>query len=185
MAERPSGHRHLPLHGRRGLDAAAEAAARRLRQRCWPSTSASCATRSPRTAARRSTRRATPSSTSSHERATRRPRPPTGSAHSQRTTGPRMPSCASAWGCTRASPSSPTRAATTGWASTGPRASWPRATAGRSSRRRPPRPSSHDDELPRHHAARSRRAQAQGPRASRADLRAPGRRACKQDFRAA
>ena len=41
------GHRHLPLHRRRGLDAAARAAARALR-RLLESTSACCAKRSPR-----------------------------------------------------------------------------------------------------------------------------------------
>ncbi len=103
----------------------------------WRSTSGSSARRSPRTAATRSIRRETHFSTCSREHATRRRLPPRRSGPSRPTRGRREQSYAFASECTRASPPSPTRGASTASACTEPHGSWRRVPAGRSCSRKP------------------------------------------------
>ena len=142
---------------------------------CSPSTSVSCARRSRLTAARKSTRRATRSSTSSHARAMPRPRPPTVAC----TRVARL-----AGGCRAPRPhGNAYRRACPLRRGPLPRDGRPpdRANHGRRPRRADPRVPVHRvrprrRRSRRHLAARSRRAQPQGPRASGADLRAPGGR---------
>ena len=137
----PCRQRHLPVHGRGGIDATGQAVARRLRGRPGraPAPRARRVLAARRHGGRHAGRLVLLRLLSRPRRRARGGGCAAGAAGAPVARG--LPKCACGWASTPASPWS-RRTAITGSACTARRASWPRATAGRSWPRRRRRPCS-------------------------------------------